>query len=101
VTNRLKVMAVESSSLGRRIGILAGYRAEDAVTTAFDGLRFLHEQIMVSKPHSRLLKKQGVQAMGSGCYHGGGLYLTDMHQTPQFVLPLVFHRPSGWCCKDG
>jgi hypothetical protein len=54
--------------------------------------------VMFAKPHSRLLKKQGVQAIGPGCYHGGrGLYPTETCHSPQFVLPSVFHHPSGWC----
>ena len=65
VTNRLNIMAVESSSLGRRIGIPAGFGAEDAVTTAFDGLRFLHEQIeTVTEPFSRVSFTTVVEKLG-------------------------------------
>jgi hypothetical protein len=47
---------------------------------------------MVPKPHSQLLKRQVVQALGKL-----GLLPTTTREPPQFVLPLVFHRPTGWC----
>jgi hypothetical protein len=65
VTNRLNVLAVESSSLGRRIGIPDGFGSEAAVTTTFDGLRFLLEQIKtVKEPFSRVSFTSVVDKLG-------------------------------------
>jgi polyhydroxyalkanoate synthesis regulator protein len=65
VTNRLNVLSVESSSLGRRIGIPDGFGSEDAVTITFDGLRFLHVQIKtVTEPFSRVSFTSVVDKLG-------------------------------------
>jgi hypothetical protein len=53
--------------------------------------------VMVPRPHTHMLPRPYVQAVGSGCYHGGGLYPLNTKGRPKFVLPSVLHRPTGWC----
>jgi hypothetical protein len=55
---------------------------------------------MVSKPYTRLLKHICVQSVGSGCYHGGGLFQNEAIKRPQFILPSVFHWPLSWCSQS-
>jgi hypothetical protein len=50
--------------LGRRIGDPEGFSAEDAVTTAFDGLRFLHDQFeTVTEPFARVPYAQVIEKL--------------------------------------
>jgi hypothetical protein len=65
IPRRLDLMAIEGSMLGRRIGEPAGFGEEEAVSTAFDGLRFLHEQIeTVKEPFSKVSFASVVDKLG-------------------------------------
>jgi hypothetical protein len=65
VTTRLNRLAISGSSMDRRIGEANEFGADGAVTSAFDGLRFMHEQLdssmepFLKVPYAGLVAKFG------------------------------------------